>query len=341
VDVARGVLVICVIGIHAARTAEKGFLYHPPQWFLIAGTGRILQFTVPAFLLISVFLGTRSLLGGTPIPLYLTSRLRSTLWPFLVWSFIVAAYIVWRRPYMHLPSALLWVWSGYRDYHLYFLRVLLQISLALPLLMPLARRPRSLGWTVLTAALATGAVFLGNRYWWEIRDAASYGFWYLPSVALGLWLGSQRDAAIVSRYRSAALAVALLALANYLPLAVRREAGVDVHHWMLPVSWWVYSAAAGLALLGYCELWSHQATSHGFECLRQLGRRSLPIYLLHPLPLLVLNSVLYRLHWGGLGGYSPSGVVQMVMLVLFSLSCSLAAAVVLERLKLSGWIFGR
>lgn len=337
VDVARGLLTICVIGIHAAKTAEKDVALHSASWFLVAGTGRVLQFTVPTFLFISIFLGTRSLLGGSTLKHYFTGRLRSTLWPFLVWSFVIAAYVQWQRPYLHFPQAVFWVWSGQKDYHLYFLRVLLQISLALPILVPLVRRPRGLGLTIALTSLATLTIFLGNRYWWGIRDAASYGFWYFPSIGLGLWLGSHKDTSPLSRYRSVALIVAFLALTNYLPLAIQREARVDVRSWLLPISWWVYSGAAGVALLGFCESWGRDG-SRWLRMLREIGRRSLPVYLLHPLPLLALNLVMNKLHWPGL---SLRGVPEMVLMLLFSLTTSMAAACVLERLRLSKWLFGR
>ena len=281
-DVYRGAAILAVLGIHLS-----GHLLHT-----VGGEGfgifnRAMLFAVPSFLLMSAFLNARSLASGKSLQQYTQNRVRKAVPPYLVWSvvgWIVAFHLYPDDLYnaREFSWCLLW---GKCYFHLYFLIVVLQLYLLLPLLRPLVARRPPLWAMLLGGALVQGAIYAVNYRWHVFPYVGSVVFWHLPEVTLGLWLAGQADRfdELMQRGMVPAVLTALLALAVFAtlnPHLTTLYQGIE----------WVYTAAASYALLALC-----QRMRYGW--LRWCGVHSMAIYLIHPFVMYALDKKLPAMPW--------------------------------------------
>ncbi len=133
--------------------------YPDASWYAMASLKSLLQFAVPAFLMLSALVLTRSLLRDASLGRYVRNRLTTVLWPTIVWTLLCIPYAHWLRPEFSWDQTTQRVLEGTAQFHLYFLRVLLQMCLILPFLMPLARK-RLPFWKVLPLTVVLTLAFL-------------------------------------------------------------------------------------------------------------------------------------------------------------------------------------
>jgi peptidoglycan/LPS O-acetylase OafA/YrhL len=341
VDAFRGIAILAVALIHTCGSLQK--LRHAPDtaWFCFAELSRLLQFAVPAFLMLSACVLTRSLLREPSLKRYARHRVQSVLWPTIVWSLLCVPYAHSLKPGISWSNAARQVWTGEADFHLYFLRVLLQLCVILPLLMPLLRRRPPLWAVLLGATLLTLVFFLFNRFVLKYTNPASWIFWYVPPVALGLWLGTQSERwpEIARRGLVTSLAVSVIGGALYLPFALREMEGADVRALLYPISWWIYTTAMSFAL--FCgALWLCEKPFTALSPLRLLGKYSLQVYLLHPVILLLLEKQIEPYFWSG---YASAPQLLLIFLWRFCLCLTVPLALtwLVENVRPSRLLFGR
>lgn len=367
-DVFRGAAILAAVGIHVLEVFLADYALGSPAWLAVAAMNRALLFAVPAFLMLTALVLTRSLLRTQNLGRYTRRRLQQSLWPYLVWSVPCVLYA-----YRADPKAFSWQEAAFRlvigksYFHLYYLGLALQLSLLLPLLLPLLRRRPS--FTIIGPALlvSTLGFYALNRYALHLTYVGSIILWYLPAVLLGVWLGSDTERLHVRLRQGAwvALPLAVLSLAFYLPQALQALQNRPVNTFLFQVGEWMTTTSTAFGLLvisasrtGYfrtglqprsgpqnphkrvpepkpeSERGLKRVCSWSEAALASLGSLSLQIYLAHPLALLVLG------RFSGLRhalGFLPAFLLYYGLALLLPL---LFTGIV-TRLRLSRWVFGR
>ena len=344
IDVFRGLAIVAVAVIHTLNTCMKLRKAPDTSWLCMATLKAALQFAVPAFLMLSALVLTRSLLRDSSPGRYIRNRAQSVLWPTIVWTLLCVPYAHWLRPEFSWEATARRVWDGTSQYHLYFLRVLLQLCFALPFLLPLARK-RLPFWKVLPLTVVlTLEFFYFNRFYWHITKPASWLFWYVPSILFGLWLATQTERWVSIARRGSYFASFFLLLSGYyyLPFALLELQGQNQRSALNPISQWVFVTSASFLLFSLAVLWCERPKKplSTLGLWRFLGRYSLQIYLLHP-GFLVLSVKVIEPNF-------ISGFISLKLLVLlflarliFCIAAPLLLAVILEKCRVSALLFGR
>lgn len=343
IDVFRGLAIVAVALIHTCGSFLS--IRFPPDtlWYALSGLKNVLQFAVPAFLMLSSLVLTRSLLRDSSLKKYFRNRIQSVLWPTIVWTLLCIPYAHWLRPEFTWAQTARRVWDGTAQYHLYFLRVLLQLCLILPLLLPLMRKRPPLWKLLPLTILLTLVIFFANRHFLWTRYPASWIFWYIPSIALGIWLAGQSERWL-SIARRGWFFTWLLMMASgwyYLSFAMRDTEGADVRTIVYPISQWVYVSSAGVLLFCLAVLGSERPKKFFLLPLwKLLGRYSLQIYLLHPVVLALMSREVEK-HF--ISGFISAKllVVLFILRLVACIAVPLFLARLFEKLRVSPLLFGR
>lgn len=327
-DIYRALAMLAVVGIHVLGH----FLgeWRGTAWIIAALANRALQFAVPAFLTLSAFLNVRTAMRGGSLRVYAKKRILRAAWPYLVWTLIFAAFRSWEHSETLTAANLTtWLLTGKAYYHLYFLLLVLQLYVILPLLAVWFRyRPR-IALVILVTVVLQGAIFFINRLTLWFTLPGSTILWYLPSVMLGCWLSPRRSLKQTVRSGTPAALVALaLSAAVYLPLGLALLRGETGFAGRLQIALWIYVSAAAFLLLALSQRLARTFVS---RALRPVGSRSLEIYILHPLVIWALDLSRPETMRAG-----AAAAVYFLMCVLVPL----ALARLLSVLRLSGLLFG-
>ena len=312
-DVLKGIGILEVITHHALGQAGRKFSSAgSAEWWTLRLVNRTLHFAIPLFLLVSATLLAQSLLKRPDWGRFVQRRVARTFWPYLLWS---AVYLVFRWKVLRTTGD---TWIARYDYpilgtlrgpeifvdlneigrelfwgkayfHLYFMVVLLQLAVLLPLVIAVSRR-LAFGFdrTVLLAVGSQLVVYLLQRYVLHVATPGSMAIWYLPSLVLGVWVGMdmERWRALWPRLRRPLLIALAASYALYLGLSVATERGVFIDSIVSNSSFSLYTAVAALLFLGLAP--SLAATKTG-SFLAVFGRVSLPMFLVHPLVLYAIG----------------------------------------------------
>lgn len=341
IDVFRGMAIVAVVVHHLSGQAMTHASAGSTLNVGLAVLNRTLHFVVPAFVFMTALVLTRSAQRRFNLGEYYRARIRTALVPYLLWTVLYAVFRV--AAGQDSPGALsdperwrLWLQYGKGYFHLYFLLIVLQFYLVLPLLLPLWRRRPPFAAALLGAGAAQLLVFFLNRAGvLNFRFPATMALWYLLPLTLGMFFGAHEGAFEKLwhlRWRWI-LAAATLALAWYLPISLAELRGAPVSTLAYSAANWTYTTATTLALFGVAHALA-AAPSWWSTSLSQLGKLSLQIYLLHPAALLYLE------RWGFPG--SP-GWFALVVLGDAVVAVGLPAllALLLARTPVSRWLFGR
>lgn len=357
-DVLKGVGILEVIVHHSLghagrKFAEEGTL----EWWSLRLVNRVLHFAIPLFLLVSAALLTQSLVKRPDWKRFTHRRVARTLWPYLLWTAVYLAFRflvlrvgndTWIAQYDYpivgtltgpqmfvdlneLARELIW---GKAYFHLYFMVVLLQLAIVLPLVIAGSRR---LAWGFgATAAAAAGgqiAVFFLQRHLLQVATPASMAIWYVPSILLGVWVGvdMERWNAAWPRVKGPLLAATLPGLALYLGCAIALERGAAVDSILFNAAFSLYTIGVSLLLLGHAPRIARTGLG---AFLAKFGRVSLPMFLVHPI----------FLHY--LGGPRISKLLNLLPVpalgtILVVLALSYAFARLTMGLRLDPVLFGQ
>lgn len=341
VDLFRGIAIVSVVAHHLTGLALRHTDTGSALWTGLAVVNRTLHFVVPAFVFMTALVLTRSAMRRLDLGKYYPARVRTALLPYLLWTVL---YVLFRvATGQDRPEVLtdperwrVWVQYGKGYFHLYFLLIVLQFYLVLPLLLPLWRRR----WPFLAVLLGAFGLQLGvyalNRGGLiHFRYPATMALWYVPALTLGMYFGASPGMfeGLWARWRVWIALAAGLALAWYLPVSLARLEGLPVNSFGYSAANWAYTAAAVLALFGLAHLLA-PLRARWQAGLVYLGTVSLQIYLLHPAVLWLLERLGFPQDTSGFLGV-------LVLYGLVALGVPVGVARLLEGTTLSRWLFGR
>lgn len=296
-DAFRGVAILAVVFLHVSNLFLDREVPESGAWLAWVVPNRTAMFAVPAFLMLSALLNTRSMIRRNEnARAYVLRRVLPTLWLYVLWSAVYLAFAAQSDPALPDTAWESVVFWGKAHYHLYFLSVLLQLLIALPLIVSWARRKgarASLVQVMLLAGACQLLVYAGNRFGYRLPYVGANILWYLPSVAAGIWLGLHWEQleAHCAQALPVAGRVALVGYAAFLPVSVQGLLQRPVDTFLYQLSHWLFTGSFGLVLLAMCMRFPRKSPSSVWRLLAWCGAGSLPIYLLHPLVLQYLGTV--------------------------------------------------
>jgi surface polysaccharide O-acyltransferase-like enzyme len=306
-DIYRGIAIIAVVLIHSSSHALSQMSPCGWSWYGMALMNRLLQFAVPAFLLVSAYLNASSLDGtsrgnseGDALSQedgyrqaigFFVRRGRSLLVPYLLASGVGLALVTHfgAAPIsiLHLCKMLV---LGKCYYHLYFVALIFQLYAVLPVLVWTMRRHPAAPHTVLIGAVGLQLVaYAVNRWFLMSQEVGMSLFWYVLPVALGLCLHRSTDAlnALMTRSFRALFCLTLAITAAYAPVAVIAMIQ-PVNTFVWQVCDWAFAATASLLLVAAAVRLTESAVG---QRLASMGRSSLVIYLAHPFVIVLLDHI--------------------------------------------------
>lgn len=293
IDAVKGVGILEVVAHHslgqsASLFAKKGDW----AWTTMRAIAWATNFAIPLFLLLSAMLLAGSLLKQPDVPRFVGRRVSRTLWPYLAWTAIYWLLRFRTNPHTFDNPRKLAVeaLTGKAMYHLYFMVILLQLSVAVPFVVA-ALRGRRVGFPaiLLVSAALQLAFFLLNRVpGLTVSSPGSLLTWYVGPLLLGVWIGLNREDWAEAWRREWPLLtfVAVVTGVAFAALSVRNELKLPIESLTYNGLSVLFRVAASLALLGAATPLA--ATRLG-PLLAALGRYSLAIYLVHPAILKLLG----------------------------------------------------
>jgi len=360
-DILKGIGILEVMLHHLLSfSARKYAVPGAPDWWTLTIANRIFHFAVPTFLLASALLLARSV-AAKPKPgwkRFFARRAQRSLWPYVLWTCFYLLFRIYvirvgsdtmtttlSLPFvgsLTAPALLVdgreWFFNlfwGRAYFHLYFMVVLLQFSVAFPLLYCGLRRLRiGFGGVLLASALLQGGVYWIQATSLRLPFPASMVLWYVPSILIGVWLGlnwSQWEA-VWKGWRLPIGAAMTAGFAVYVTLAIIRLGGGRITSLPFNAGMAVYSTGIALLLLAAARRLAAETRVGAF--LARVGDRSLALYLLHPMILYLMSGPTITAFLSALP-LSP----LFAGLLLFAVTWGLTSLT--RRLRLEGFLFGR
>ncbi len=347
-DICRAIAALSVLVIHITSFPvtvmdKKSLLFQ-----LIFGLNRALQYSVPLFLVMSALVEAYSLKNKGKIEFkgFYVKKTKRVLLPYLSWSVIYMGFqlLMTRFSYfgqMNEPQELLdiFLW-GRAYYHLYFMIILIQLYLFLPILFRAqnTNRLRLLPALLLSYTLQLAFYYgVGKWIFPYFPDIVMTFPWYFFLLNGGFLLGLfyEQKEKLWRRYRFLLGTLLLISMAYYLWKCFRFEYVPREAIGLYMPSWYLYSFCISLLLLGL-SAWLVRCGGWGIRLLKLIGRYSYGIYLVHPLIL--------ELHRKGLERFPvPSSVwyvFQLIALTVSVLLFSLGLSKLLSKARGLSWLVG-
>ncbi|TNC19253.1 hypothetical protein FHE66_04000 [Georgenia sp. 311] len=272
VDVAKGGAIILVVLYHAAFFLDDVGL----AWFWGEAGGALTTFRMPLFFFTAGLFAARAL--SLDLRHLLARRVLLLLWLYVLWSF------TWTLAFRVLPNLdhvptwgelgliLVWPHASTSTWFIYSLALYFVVAWAIRRLPVWAQLTLA---AVVSVAFEAGVLDTGNM---TLDKIATYFVFFLAAALLGPRV---RDAARLVRPRHA-----VVAAAGYLAVsaAVSAADAMRVPGVRLGVSCLAVAFGVALAVV--------LSRSPAMWWLEFLGRRTLPIYVLHFYPVIVLSALL-------------------------------------------------
>lgn len=311
-DIAKGLGILAVIGIHSFNNSSRLYTNpHSAQWWALTLVNRLCGFAVPLFLLISAILSARSLQSKPQLPPFYRKRLIGVLWPYIVWSAvywcakmaqdpasrkIVPASLFGLRysgpaELTHVKDRLLELVWGKAFFHLYFLLVLAELLVLLPLAVAAINRFKPGFYVTLAAAFGLQILILiGQHETAILKYPASTALWYLGSLLPGAWIGLNWST-FKTLPKHVPVVLSLLTAIGfpiYFGCQFGSQVGIHIPEFAENFALTLFASCASiLVLLLSFPIAKHPKLGNPIQF---LGKNSLQVYLIHPMVMFYLAS---------------------------------------------------
>lgn len=292
IDAVKGIGILQVVVHHALGQGARTFAHKGDEaWTTMRAIAWATNFAIPLFLLLSAMLLAGSLRKQPNVGRFVWRRTTRSLWPYVVWTVLYWALRSRENPGLWQDTSRLGfeLLRGKAMYHLYFMVILLQLSLAVPFVVAAVRRVAlPFGPLFLLSLVLQGLVFYLNKAAFHWSSPASIVLWYVPSLLVGVWIGLNREAWTEAwrRWWPALTVVGAAGAILFAWMNVEGELGRPWNSFAYNGTSTLFRTSASLALLGAAP-WL--ASLRVGPILAALGRYSLPIYLVHPAILRLLG----------------------------------------------------
>lgn len=309
---------------------------------MLQGIEAMLNVCVPVFIALSALMYARSeakkMEGWKAVP----KRFWSLAHPFLVFTAFYSFVSVRLAGAKFDPYK--WIIWGKSYFHLYFMVILMQLALTLPLWVLLAKRIQKFWIMVATGILLQALVMFLQRTYQFLPFPGSSELWYVIQISVSVWLGmdwSNRQPELQKLPNRVIFGVLVLiggAIFGYEQCLMLAK--LPIHG-----NWSNYGMQAmqfGTAMLFFGVLGHKELKSPVSKLIVQLGGVSMALYFMHP-AVMELPRILAPLgRFMGLGDQLAYWWVRFWPLYLFgTIVLTLGFARLIKILKLDRVIFGR
>lgn len=288
IDVLKGIGIFFVVANHCfARGTRKFSSFNVETEVWHYGVNRAIHFAVPLFLFVTCALLTRSIARSGNLKRFAHSRWRKTIVPYLL---ATTVYHWWYRtqngfvPVKWLNDVL---W-GSASFHLYFTLVTVQVSIAAPIMVWMARKCKlNWGWMTVVAVGLQMVAFWVQREFLKMDRPASTIFWYMVPVLGGLAAGLDdkvRDSMFRARY--SLFAGAAVAAGLYVYFSTGKLLGHPATSDQINLTYALFTAFLAYGLWGISPTVPKGKLRKGIAW---LGSLSLPLFLVHPIFMALLG----------------------------------------------------
>lgn len=310
-DVLRGLAIIAVIAIHASRTGilsgEDSINYYVAIFWK-----NIWSYAVPMFISISgYFLAKKSFYQWHDYFTFLGKQIPRVYLPMLFWSLVFSSLAV-RYSDTTITNEFVKLITFQSAVPYYFIALIIQYYLLLPLLLKFAN-VKGLIVSVAISCFTVGVIFF-TRYFIEIElpliiYAGNFLTWLMFFV-LGLYLGQGKQIKVSN------IVLISLILVFYLLSCLETYFLIDLFH--KPTANKLSSFFYAFSLIVYLF---NNKDSIKTNVLKELGRLSFGIYLIHMLVLDFESRVLHKL----IPMFEQDSLIHLVLLtMLVVITCALA-----------------
>lgn len=335
-DICRAIAALSVLLIHITAVPVSVMDKTSHLFRLFFALNRGLQYSVPLFLIMSALLEAYALKGKESFDFkrFYRKKIKRVLLPYLAWSVIYMGFNLGLTRFgyfqaMNEGAELLdiFLW-GKAYYHLYFLVILMQFYLFLPLLFygQKAGRLRPLPALLLSYGLQIAFYYgVGKRVYSSFPNIVMTFPWYFFILSGGFLLGffyQEKEQEPWRRFRPLLLLVTLLSLLYYLRKCFRLEyvPGEEMGFYM--PAWYLYTFGISGIWLGLSAILAGRGDGKLVKGLKQIGQYSYGIYLIHPMILTLHLKMLNRLPVPGSFFYALMILGLTISVLLFSLGAA-------------------
>ncbi len=354
----RAIAALGILIIHATGAFAVSSSFGSKAMYLGIFTNQFFRFGSPIFMMISglvLFYNYRSMeefdIGG-----FYKKKMLYILIPYVLWSSIYFGYRLYRSKIgfqmAHIPILLGEILTGKAYSHLYFIVLIFQFYLLLPLFIkyltkPMKEKPMKLFFILffLQAAVliygryfknpdASGLVAFFNQHYW--KTVFAWFFYFLAGGILGLHY--ERIAEFIQKNIKPILLVYLAYTTFYIGqvyYSVWINAGRDYYDRFGSIrpETMIYALVSMPVLI-----WITRKMIGRFSLIKSLGTYSLGIYFVHPLVLEEIKVKIFTSYPASLG---YSRISSLFFLVLLGLMLSYLIVLIIASLKYRWLLLGR
>lgn len=287
-DVLRAILCICVLLIHITAPLPGNFEKGSTGAIVSSYINASIKFAVPCFIAVSGFVmsyvyGERTV---SPYEFY-RKRMPNIVFPYLVWSGIYTALLVYRGELsLDIKTALYNLSTGRAMYHLYFMVLLIGLYLLFPFLSRLYARYSPVVLTALLVAVNLVYFSVAEGVYSHVNPLKYIGFF-----ALGMFTakGYSQKKELLEKWIRPVVAIGIM-LTIYYCISVYYSQYYDETLPLYSATWLFYALFSFLMYLALSSSIERNSVKI-VSLMTEISKESFVIYLSHPLLLILLGDL--------------------------------------------------